>query len=470
MSDKPQKTDRGSSSGLNYFASWFSYQSWAEYFNPENQPIQSCRTQSTQPTDKPCFNFEPSTSSRSSMICANCLFHKFNHTGKGIIRQKQVFSHKHPSSQIVVWDRKTKGHWLVISSQYSTSWFNPEILLPKKEQTNPIHKLQYTKPYISAFPFSEDQLVYLLAQGLTFQLCNFKNGDESSFDLPSQARGQKIFYWKSQEQVVIAGDKGEIIFLEYRSNTNQFKHKYTLTQVGQAKRFQECFGFLFVITNSSEPTVFISPTIHLKFWELLQQNGIDRHIASFWQQKHLTCICEYAGKKVIACTVAEVFLMDTKFEVLKKIQIPGVVDATVFKHWIYVATNFKLYLLNQRGEQLQSIDFPVSIFNLAVWNNLLCVSLIDSTTRIFEGLPNFWSPFNHHTHHPVVKDAIKTIMLMAQSNPTTGEPWHPESLWYLVPRDILYCIFNIIAVSGFSFVNAHNTDDQFVETRILKPP
>ena len=50
-----------------------------------------------------------------------------------------------------------------------------------------------------------------------------------------------------------------------------------------------------------------------------------------------------------------------------------------------------------------------------------------------------WSPKTHWMFPPVAKSRVMTVLMMSAMK-SDGTPWHPESLLYFLPKDILYLI------------------------------
>jgi hypothetical protein len=52
-----------------------------------------------------------------------------------------------------------------------------------------------------------------------------------------------------------------------------------------------------------------------------------------------------------------------------------------------------------------------------------------------------WSPEAHNQFPTEMKRVVLTLLLMAQRDPS-GVPYHSESLWYKVPKEVIYEILN----------------------------
>jgi len=61
-----------------------------------------------------------------------------------------------------------------------------------------------------------------------------------------------------------------------------------------------------------------------------------------------------------------------------------------------------------------------------------------------------WSPKTHHLFPASFRQRIKALLLVRQRKPS-GEPWHPESSMWTLPRD---CI-NLIIVALASMLETH---------------
>jgi hypothetical protein len=54
-----------------------------------------------------------------------------------------------------------------------------------------------------------------------------------------------------------------------------------------------------------------------------------------------------------------------------------------------------------------------------------------------------WSPQNHRKFSRPVRQQVECIIMLTLIKPD-GKPWHPESPWWKLPRDILYLIFQLV--------------------------
>jgi len=55
-----------------------------------------------------------------------------------------------------------------------------------------------------------------------------------------------------------------------------------------------------------------------------------------------------------------------------------------------------------------------------------------------------WNPSSHHSFPSSRRNEIK-IMMISLRNPITKEPNHPESFFFIIPKDILFIIAKYIA-------------------------
>jgi len=56
-----------------------------------------------------------------------------------------------------------------------------------------------------------------------------------------------------------------------------------------------------------------------------------------------------------------------------------------------------------------------------------------------------WNPSSHHQFPSSTRNEIKIMMMISLRNPITKEPNHPESFFFIIPKDILFIIARFIA-------------------------
>jgi len=62
-------------------------------------------------------------------------------------------------------------------------------------------------------------------------------------------------------------------------------------------------------------------------------------------------------------------------------------------------------------------------------------------TRI---LPS-WNPSNHHLFPSIFKDEVKLLLILSLIDPIKRTPKHPSCLFYKLPRDLLYYLFQFLS-------------------------
>jgi hypothetical protein len=58
--------------------------------------------------------------------------------------------------------------------------------------------------------------------------------------------------------------------------------------------------------------------------------------------------------------------------------------------------------------------------------------------------PELWTIANHFQYSNLFQNQVRTILLLSQTN-YQGKPWHSETKFYTLPRELLYLIFQYLA-------------------------
>jgi len=118
-------------------------------------------------------------------------------------------------------------------------------------------------------------------------------------------------------------------------------------------------------------------------------------------------------------------------------------------HRIQVFDNqFKfIYKFGSEGNQDGQFSFPTSI-TMNPQHHIL-VGDGNGHIQIFKShiSPLEWNPSLHHQFPSSIRNEIKIMMMISLRNPITKEPNHPESFFYLIPKDILFIIARFIATN-----------------------
>lgn len=78
-------------------------------------------------------------------------------------------------------------------------------------------------------------------------------------------------------------------------------------------------------------------------------------------------------------------------------------------------------------------------------NNYKSISLISGNQLFNYNLLPLWKPSNHLLFPISTRNAIITILKISLLNRITNEPKYPQTLFWRLPKDILYLIFQYIA-------------------------
>jgi len=84
----------------------------------------------------------------------------------------------------------------------------------------------------------------------------------------------------------------------------------------------------------------------------------------------------------------------------------------------------------------------LGINGVVLWNGHITSGSVDNKVTVWQ--MKKWSPINHHLFPPLVKDQILTLLKISLISQTSLHPFHPEILFYKLPRDILYQIFEYL--------------------------
>ncbi len=75
-------------------------------------------------------------------------------------------------------------------------------------------------------------------------------------------------------------------------------------------------------------------------------------------------------------------------------------------------------------------------------------SLIPTIINEWRMIPSIeWNPNTHKYFGNTTRESIKMILFMSLINQNTGNPYHPKSLFYLLPKDIIFIVCQFIASS-----------------------
>ena len=78
-------------------------------------------------------------------------------------------------------------------------------------------------------------------------------------------------------------------------------------------------------------------------------------------------------------------------------------------------------------------------------DNYESISLISGNQLFnYSSLP-LWNQLNHLLFRISTRNEIKTILILCLLNILTNEPKYPQTLFWKIPKDILYLIFQYIA-------------------------
>jgi len=106
----------------------------------------------------------------------------------------------------------------------------------------------------------------------------------------------------------------------------------------------------------------------------------------------------------------------------------------------FVDTEIQKWDLNNRTT-IETEPLLVPMGQLFLWEERIVCSNVDTVTvwKIVN-----WRKETHHKFSQFVQNQIKTILVLALKSPTSMIPLYPDALFYALPKDILYIIFNWI--------------------------
>ena len=88
-------------------------------------------------------------------------------------------------------------------------------------------------------------------------------------------------------------------------------------------------------------------------------------------------------------------------------------------------------------ENIGDVNTPQKIMSLSQ------IKVLPFKTTIYQFIE--WTTKNHKLFSRRTKEEIFTILLLSLLNPSTSTPYHPNSKFYLLPKDMRFELFKFIA-------------------------